>query len=144
MNEREKRFADEWLLKPNDEAAALKAGYTPGYARKRAYEIRQRKEVQEYINKRLEKIESDKIAGTKEILEYLTAVVRGETKEEIIIVEGSGQGLSTARVMEKHAGEKDRLKAADMLLKRLDVTSNDVENLTPLAEMLKYDNDQHN
>ena len=60
--------------------------------------------------------ESELIADQNEVLRYLTAVMRGESTSEEIIVEGIGDGRSKARKLEKTPSEKDRLKAAELIL----------------------------
>lgn len=49
---------------------------------------------------------------------YLTSVLRGESTAQEIVVEGTGDGCSEARTMEKAPSEKERLKAAELLGKR--------------------------
>lgn len=58
-------------------------------------------------------------------------MLRGETQSEIVVVEGVGEGCSEARRLQKLPDEKERLKAAELLGKRmglfkdkLDVTAN--------------------
>ena len=60
-------------------------------------------------------------------MEYLTAVLRGESRSEEIVVEGLGDGLSKAKTMEKAPSEKDRLKAAELLGKRYSLFTDKVE-----------------
>lgn len=75
-------------------------------------------DLKKYINEQLEKISSEKIADAKEVMEYLTTVLRGESQSEIVVVEGVGDGCSVARTMKKAPDEKERLKAAELLGKR--------------------------
>lgn len=44
--------------------------------------------------------------------------MRGETKSEIVVVEGYGNGYSKAKRIMKSPDEKERLKAAELLGKR--------------------------
>ena len=44
--------------------------------------------------------------------------MRGEKTEEVVVVEGTGDGCSDARVMDRHVSIKDRNKAAELLAKR--------------------------
>ena len=52
MNERQKRFADEYLIDLNCEAAAIRAGYSPKYARGNAHKLVANSCIQEYIQQR--------------------------------------------------------------------------------------------
>lgn len=52
MNERQKRFADEYLIDLNCEAAAIRAGYSPKYARGNAHKLVANGCIAEYIAQR--------------------------------------------------------------------------------------------
>lgn len=51
------------------------------------------------------------------MLASLTAILRGETEDQVVVTEGQGDGCSRARVITKRVSEKDRLKAAELLAK---------------------------
>lgn len=53
MNERQKRFADEYLIDLNAEAAAIRAGYSPRYARGNAHKLVANSGISKYIQKRI-------------------------------------------------------------------------------------------
>ena len=127
MKDRQTRFADEYLIDLNAEAAAVRAGYSPRYARGNAYKLVARSGIKEYIEKRMAEKESELIADQNEVLRYLTAVMRGESTSEEIIVEGIGDGRSKARKLEKTPSEKDRLKAAELIGKRYGLFTDKIE-----------------
>ena len=127
MKDRQRRFADEYLIDLNAEAAAVRAGYSPRYARVNAYKLVARSGIKEYIEKRMAEKESELIADQNEVLRYLTAVMRGESTSEEIIVEGIGDGRSKARKLEKTPSEKDRLKAAELIGKRYGLFTDKIE-----------------
>ena len=54
-------------------------------------------------------MESARVAETQEVLEHLTAVVRGEMTEEVVTNSGKKFVVTVS--------ERDKLKAAEMLLK---------------------------
>lgn len=127
MKDRQRRFADEYLIDLNVEAAAVRAGYSPRYARGNAYKLVAKSGIKEYIEKRMAEKESELIADQNEVLRYLTAVMRGESTSEEIIVEGIGDGRSKARKLEKTPSEKDRLKAAELIGKRYGLFTDKIE-----------------
>lgn len=53
MNERQKLFADEYLIDLNAEAAAIRAGYSPRYARGNAHKLVANSCIQAYIQERM-------------------------------------------------------------------------------------------
>ena len=116
LNIKQKKFADEYLICSNATEAAKKAGYSE----KTAYSIGQRLlkkvEVKNYIDERLKIIESEKIADTKEIMESLTRILRGEETEEVVVIEGQGDGVTEARKIKKEVSPKDKLKEITAIL----------------------------
>ena len=65
-----------------------------------------------------EQAEGNAIANAEEVLAYLTAVLRGESRSSIVVVESVGDFKSEAKEMQKAPDEKERLKAAELLGKR--------------------------
>ncbi len=118
MTDKQKRFCNEYLIDLNVTQAAIRAGYTPKYADKRAYELLDKPLIKSYIDEELKKIEDEKIADAKEVMQYLTSVMRNEVTEEVVVVEGEGDGCSSAVVVKKDMSAKDRNKAAELLGKR--------------------------
>ena len=93
MGERQRRFADYFLETGNARQSAIRAGYTPNYASK----LRQTPAIAAYIQQRLDEMDDERIASAKEVLKYLTAVMRGTEQK----------------------GDVSRMKAAELLGKRL-------------------------
>ena len=118
LTQKQKRFADEYLIDLNATQAAIRAGYSKKTARQIATENLSKPVIKRYIEEQMAKKESQLIAKQDEILKYLTAVLRGESQSTEIVVEGRGDGWSEARVVKKEPSEKDRLRAAEMLAKR--------------------------
>lgn len=85
MTERQRKFADEYLISANAKDAALKAGYKESSAGNIGVKNLSNPLIREYMNKRLEEVRGEKIADIKEIMEYLTNVMRREEKEEVVI-----------------------------------------------------------
>ena len=115
---KQKKFADEYIISGNATESAIKAGYSERYAGQNADKLLKNTNVRAYIDERMQKLEDKAIAKQDEILRYLTSVMRGESKSAVVVVEGSGEGCSDARVVYKPPDEKERTKAAELLGKR--------------------------
>ena len=115
---KQQRFADEYIISGNATEAAMKAGYAKKAAYQQGAENLKKPHIREYIDERLEAINSAKIADQEEVLQYLTAVMRGETESTVVVVEGDGDGVSRARLIDKNPDEREKLKAAELLGKR--------------------------
>ncbi len=124
---KQRRFADEYLIDCNATQAAIRAGYSPKTARQIGEQNLSKLDVKTYIDARLEEISSKRIAGSKEVMEYLTSVMRGESSAEVVVVEGEGDGVSTARRVTKAPDEKERLKAAELIGKRYGLFKDSVD-----------------
>lgn len=118
MNKKQKRFADEYLIDCNATQAAIRSGYSEKTAYSQGQRMLKNVEVQSYIDEQLEKIHNENIADAKEVMMYLTSVLRGKSESEIVVVEGTGDGCSDARRMTKAPDEREKLKAAELIGKR--------------------------
>ena len=130
MTEKQKIFADEYLIDLNA-TRAYRAVY-PNCKKNSSADAAARKllgntRIQQYINERLEELQSKRVANVQEVMEHLTAVLRGEIREETVVVEGIGDGCSEARIIEKQVAARDRLKAAELLGKRYSLFTEKVE-----------------
>lgn len=127
LTAKQQRFCDEYLIDINATQAAIRAGYSEKNARNIASENLANPNIREYIDNRLAEKEKALIADQDEVLKYLTSVMRGESVSTEIVVEGTGDGCSEARKMEKEPSEKERLKAAELLGKRYGLYTEKVE-----------------
>lgn len=80
LTAKQRLFADEYIKSGNATQSAIKAGYANEVSGR---ENLQKPTVKAYIEAKMAEIESHKIADAKEVLQYLTRVLRGEEKEEI-------------------------------------------------------------
>ena len=126
MTVKQKKFADEYIISGNATQSAIKAGYSKNYANTNANKLLQNTTIKSYIDERLKELEDKAIAKQNEVLQYLTAIMRGEEKEQIIISTGD----FSQTITDIDVSAKDRIKAAELLGKRygtwtdkVDVTS---------------------
>lgn len=114
MNERQRRFADEYIRLGNATQAARNAGYSENYSLYRNDELLNNVQVKGYIDKRLEELKKESIAEQDEILQFLTSVIRGDAtgKEKL----GLGQGAE--KLIDREPNLQERIRAAEQLGKR--------------------------
>lgn len=143
MTEKQKKFADEYLIDLNA-TRAYKAAYPnvkkDTVASQAGSRLLRNVKVKKYLDKRLAELHDERTADAKEVLEYLTSVLRGESRSEEIVVELIGDGCSAARTMRKRPSEKDRLKAAELLGKRYGLYTDkvDMDSDTELTIKIDY------
>lgn len=115
LNDRQKKFCLEYLKDFNATQAAIRAGYASKNARKVSSVMLTNANVQAEISKLNKEAHTSAIMDIQEIQERLTRIARGETIEETVVVEGTGQGYSEARVVQKKVTPKDQVKALELL-----------------------------
>lgn len=120
LTPKQKAFADEYLICGNATEAARKAGYKQPHVQ--GSQTLEKLSVSAYIAERQKQIENSRIADVKEVMEFYSAVMRGEVKDQF----------------DMDASLTDRLSAGRELMKRYekaDTTKN--ESLDRLDEILK-------
>lgn len=120
LTPKQKAFADEYLICGNATEAARKAGYKQPHVQ--GSQNLEKLSVSSYIAERQKQIENSRIADVKEVMEFYSAVMRGEVKDQF----------------DMDASLTDRLSAGRELMKRYekaDTTKN--ESLDRLDEILK-------
>jgi phage terminase small subunit len=126
MTEKQKRFADEYIIDCNA-TRAYKVAYpnikSDAVAAQAASRLLRNVKVKKYIGEQLEKLRSEKVADAQEVMEYLTAVIRGESKSSVLAREENG----SESVIEKPPDEKEKLKAAELLGKRYGLYTEKIE-----------------
>lgn len=127
MTAKQRRFCEEYLIDLNATQAAIRAGYSKKNAQNIASENLAKPMIRKYIDEKMAKKDSELIAKQDEVLRYLTSVLRGKSVGTEIVVEGTGDGCSEARTMQKEPSEKDRLKAAELLGKRYGLFTDKVD-----------------
>lgn len=127
LNEKQKQFYKEYVVDANATQSAIRAGYSKKTAYSQGQRLLKNVEGQKYLEELMAEKEAKLIASQDEVLKYLTSVLRGESKSEVVVVEGCGEGCSEARTMKKAPDEKERLKAAELLGKRYGLYTDKVE-----------------
>lgn len=118
MTKKQERFVKEYLVDCNGTQAAIRAGYSPKTARQIADQLLSKLNIKQKIDEQMQALQKSTVATVDEVIQYLTSVMRGQSSAEIVVVEGTGDGCSQAKKVQKAPDEKDRLKAAELLGKR--------------------------
>ena len=85
MTAKQQRFCDEYLIDLNATQAAIRAGYSEKTAAVIATENLRKPNIRDYIEKRMAEKEESLIAKQDEVMKYLTAVMRRELSEHIVV-----------------------------------------------------------
>lgn len=142
LTPKQKIFADEYLIDLNA-TRAYKVAYPrvkkDSVAAQAGSRLLRNVKVAEFIGQELELMQSKRVADAQEVIEHLTAAMRGEINEAVVITEGVGDGCSKARIIQKQIGERDRLKAAELLAKRYGILTEKIQVAGIDTEKTKLD-----
>lgn len=143
LTAKQKRFCDEYLIDLNATQAAIRAGYSPKTARMIANENLTKPYIKEYIEKRMAEKEKALIADQDEVLKYLTATMRREKKESVVVTISEERSVyapddngtmrkqtvkkETPQIVEIPARLSDSNKAAELLGKAYGLYTEKVE-----------------
>ena len=121
LTPKQRAFADYYIESANATEAAKKAGYSLKTAAAIGFENLKKPEIIAYISEKMDAKANERIADATEVVEFYTAVMRGQVKDQF--------GLD--------ASLSDRLKAGAELMKRHAVADakKDVEKVTVIIDV---------
>lgn len=118
-----KKVADDFIITGNKTESYLKF-YKPRKNQalnyKYAWKFFEQKDVKKYIEEQMQKLDDELIAKQREVLRFLTAVMRGEVRDETLYFTGDG----IQNIVEIRVPTSERIKAANLLSKRFSVYEN--------------------
>ena len=150
LTAKQQRFCDEYLIDLNATQAAIRAGYSEKTAYSIGTENLRKPEIKKYIDKRMADIEKGLVADQEEVMRYLSAVMRREKKECVVVTlkketskfvpdaEGKLRKQTVKeevpKIVEIPARLCDANKAAEMLAKRYGLLKDSVSlEVTPVV-----------
>lgn len=124
LTPKQKAFADEYLICGNATEAAKKAGYKEKAAYAMGAENLKKPQISAYIAERQKQIEDSRIADVKEVMQFYSAVLRGEVKDQFDMDAALSDRLAAGRELMKRYeksddGRKDTLTKLDEVLKEI-------------------------
>lgn len=134
LTAKQQRFCDEYLIDLDGTKAAIRAGYSEKTAAVIASENLRKPNICEYIDQRMAEKEDALIAKQDEVMKYLTAVMRRELSEHVVVttteertyykpdengtMRKQTEKKETPQIVEIPARLADANKAAELLGKR--------------------------
>lgn len=130
LTDRQQRFIDYYIQYGNAAKAAQEAGYSARYANRVGSRLLGTPHIKAALADRMGGMAKDRIADSKEILEFLTRVMRGKEKEiKKVIVNGAEAEI------EEPPSVQQRIRAAELLGKRYGVF--DVQKESDQGQLLQ-------
>lgn len=124
LTPKQKAFADYYLETGNATEAAKRAGYSENSAKQIGTENLSKPSISQYIAERQKQLEDKRIADISEVLQFFTAVMRGEVKDQFDFDPSLSDRLSAGKELMKRYekgddGKKDALAKLDEVLKEI-------------------------
>ena len=124
MTSKMKKFCLEYANTGNATQSAKSAGYSEKTAKSQGERLLRNPQVKQFLQELADEMQSSKIASAREMQEILTSIIRGEFEEEVIVVEGCGDGISEAVTKRKKPSTRDVTQAVNTLAKMQGVLDN--------------------
>ena len=115
LTPKQKGFADYYIECGNATEAAKRAGYSEKYLNTHASKMLQNATISAYIAERVRPDEENRIATGKEVMEFFTAVMRGEIKDAFDLPPSLADRKDAAKELAKRTvdinGDKDEYES---------------------------------
>ena len=118
LSVKQEKFCLEYAKLGNARQAYINAGYknkNDNTTDANASRLLRNDKVKARLAELAEEAKNDSIADIQEMQKVLTSIIRQEMTEEVIVVEGIGEGCSEANIKEKTPSIKDIISAIEKL-----------------------------
>lgn len=113
---KQKKFIDFYLQTGNATKAAIEAGYSKKTAYQTGAENLKKPQIRKIMQERMAEMDAKRVADSKEVLQLITSIARGEIDEDNIVVMRSEYGSSIEHEATRTA-VRNRLQALTLLSK---------------------------
>lgn len=124
-NKRHEMFCHEYIKDMNATQAAIRTGYSKKTAKMQGSRLMTNDDIKMRVAELRDAYLDENIMTAKQVEYELTRIALGLSTEKTVVIEGQGDGWSTARIMDKPPDERSRLKALELMAKRHRILSGD-------------------
>nr|DAT41584.1 MAG TPA: Terminase small subunit [Caudoviricetes sp.] len=124
-NKRHEKFCHEYIKDMNATQAAIRTGYSKNTANRIGSRLLSNVDIKSRVAELREAYLDENIMTAKQVEYELTRIALGLSNEKQVVIEGTGEGRSEARIIDKPPDERSRLKALELMAKRHRILSGD-------------------
>lgn len=124
-NKKHEKFCNEYIKDMNATQAAIRAGYSEKTAGAQASKLLKIVNIKTRVTELRDAYFNENIMTAQQVEYELTRIALGLSNEKQVVIEGTGEGCSEARIIDKPPDEKSRLKALELMAKRHRILSGD-------------------
>ena len=139
MNDRQKAFADYYIETGNATESAKRAGYSEKTAYSTGNRMLKNVEVSTYIAERTAPTEQKRIATGDEVMEFLTAVMRGEIKDAFDLPPSLADRKDAAKELAKRTVDIEARKANTDIVQNMKTVADILLNAAPNRSIEDYE-----
>ena len=125
VNKRHEKFCHEYIKDMNATQAAIRTGYSEKTAKMQGSRLMTNDDIKTRVSELREAYFNENIMTAQQVEYELTRIALGLSNEKQVVIEGTGEGCSEARIIDKPPDEKSRLKALELMAKRHRILSGD-------------------
>lgn len=125
QNKKHEKFCTEYVKDMNATQAAIRAGYSNKTANRIASQLLSKLDIKSRVKEIRDSYFNENIMTAQQVEYELTKIALGLSNEKQVVIEGTGEGCSEARIIDKPPDEKSRLKALELMAKRHRILSGD-------------------
>lgn len=124
-NKKHEKFCHEYIKDMNATQAAIRTGYSNKTANRIASQLLSKLDIKARVKELRDAYFNENIMTAQQVEYELTRIALGLSNEKQVVIEGTGEGCSEARIIDKPPDEKSRLKALELMAKRHRILSGD-------------------
>lgn len=124
-NKRHEKFCHEYIKDMNATQAAIRTGYSEKTANRIGSRLLSNVDIKTRVAELRDAYFNENIMTAQQVEYELTRIALGLSNEKHVVIEGTGEGYSEARIIDKPPDEKSRLKALELMAKRHRILSGD-------------------
>lgn len=124
-NKRHEKFCHEYIKDMNATQAAIRTGYSEKTAKMQGSRLMTNDDIKARVKELRDSYFNENIMTAQQVEYELTRIALGLSSEKHVVIEGTGEGCSEARIIDKPPDEKSRLKALELMAKRHRILSGD-------------------
>ena len=124
-NKRHEKFCHEYIKDMNATQAAIRTGYSEKTAKMQGSRLMTNDDIKARVKELRDSYFNENIVTAQQVEYELTRIALGFSNEKQVVIEGTGEGCSEARIIDKPPDEKSRLKALELMAKRHRILSGD-------------------
>ena len=139
LTPKQKAFAEYYIECGNATEAAIRAGYKEEYAGTNADKLLKNTKISTYIAERVRPTEDKRIATGDEVMEFLTAVMRGEIKDAFDLPPSLADRKDAAKELAKRTVDIESRKANTDIIQNMQTVADILFNAVPNRNIDDYE-----